>query len=249
MKRLGLILGCSALAMVLSGCGPLHKMVRSSAKEQKAGATASLPVYSGPKAQIAVADFEVRAGKATAQIGFGLREMLAAALVESGRFLAVEQSSLGAIIQEQESANAQTGQGDSGRHKDKPKAAEVVITATIVEFEPQASGGSAGIGGGGGVSSGMLGGLLGTDFSNKAHMALDIRVIDISTSEVLAANRIYGQASDTTGVFFGGSLGNRVLGSGLSAYVNTPMEKAMRVCVIEAARYIAQVIPVNYYKY
>jgi len=35
----------------------------------------------------------------------------------------------------------------------------------------------------------------------------------------------------------------------LGAYANTPMEKAIRICIIEAVRYIAQVIPANYYKY
>lgn len=249
MSRVGLILGCSILAIGLSGCGPLHKMVHPSAKAASAGAVTPFPVYSGPKARIALADFDVKAGKATLQIGSGLRAMLVTALVNSGCFLVAEQRSLSAIIQEQELTSSEASQGNTGQQKNKAKVAEVVITATIAEFEPQASGGSAGIGGGGGVSSGMLGGLLGTELNNKAHMVLDIRIVDISTSEVLAANRIYGQASDVTGVLPGGSLGSWGLGAGLSAYVNTPMEKAMRICIIEAARYISQAVPVNYYKY
>jgi curli biogenesis system outer membrane secretion channel CsgG len=84
---------------------------------------------------------------------------------------------------------------------------------------------------------------------NKAHMALDIRIIDASTSEILASTRVQGQASDVAGGFMTGFMGSWALGGGLSAYANTPMEKAIRVCIIEAVRYISQTIPANYYKY
>ncbi|MCX5703481.1 MAG: hypothetical protein NT066_03210 [Candidatus Omnitrophica bacterium] len=124
----------------------------------------------------------------------------------------------------------------------------LIITAAVTEFEPQASGGRAGVGGGGGVGSGILGGLLGAAL-NKAHMALDIRIVDASTSEVLIATRVQGQASDIAGGIMGGFLGSWGLGGGLSAYANTPMEKAIRVCIIEAVRYISQATPASYYKY
>jgi curli biogenesis system outer membrane secretion channel CsgG len=80
-------------------------------------------------------------------------------------------------------------------------------------------------------------------------MALDIRIVDTSTSEVLAATRVQGQASDVGGAIMTGFLGSFGLGGGLSMYSNTPMEKAIRVCIIEAVRYVAQVIPATYYKY
>jgi len=98
------------------------------------------------------------------------------------------------------------------------------------------------------VGSGVLGGLLGGAL-NKAHMALDIRIIDASSSEVLAATRVQGQASDIAGGIGLGFLGNWGLGAGLSGYANTPMEKAIRVCIIEAVRYISQTISADYYKY
>jgi curli biogenesis system outer membrane secretion channel CsgG len=93
-----------------------------------------------------------------------------------------------------------------------------------------------------------LGGLLGAAL-NKAHMALDLRIIDASTSEVLASTRVQGQASDVAGGLMMGFMGGWALGGGLGAYANTPMEKAIRVCIIEAVRYISQIIPVNYYRY
>jgi curli biogenesis system outer membrane secretion channel CsgG len=174
--------------------------------------------------------------------------MLVTALVNSNRFAVVERQVLNAVMQEQELSSSGAAQPGSGPQRGNIRTADLVVTAAVTEFEPQASGGRAGIGGGGGVGSGILGGLLGAAL-NKSHMALDLRIIDTSTSEVLAATRVQGQASDISGGFFGGFMGSFGLGGGLSGYANTPMEKAIRICIIEAVRYIAQVIPANYYKY
>jgi curli biogenesis system outer membrane secretion channel CsgG len=211
--------------------------------------TAALPSYSGPKARIAVADFDVKAAKATGEIGSGLREMLVTALINSSRFSVLERQALKAVMQEQElSASGAAGGGMGGPQRGKIKTADLIVTAAVTEFEPKASGGAAGIGGGGGVGGGILGGVLGGAL-NKAHMALDIRIVDTSTSEVLASTRVQGEASDVAGGIGIGFMGKWGLGAGLSGYANTPMEKAIRVCIIEAVRYISQVIPANYYKY
>lgn len=230
----------------LTGC---ETMSQPTAQVDNNAGVAPLPPYSGPKARVAVADFDVKAAKAHGEIGTGLREMLVTALINSNRFSVLERQALSAVMQEQElsaSGAAQTGAG--GPQRGKIKTADLIITAAVTEFEPQASGGAGGIGGGGSVGSGVLGGLLGATM-NKSHMALDIRIIDSSTSEVLAATRVQGQASDVSGAIMAGFLGSWGLGAGLSAYANTPMEKAIRVCIIEAVRYIAQAVPPTYYKY
>jgi len=248
MKKIlvGILLGYSVIALL--GCASLQQIMQPTAQVETTAGAPPLPPYSGPKARVAVADFEVKAAKATAEIGSGLREMLITALVNSNRFSVVERQALNAVMQEQELAVSGAAVQGAGPKRGQIKTADLIITAAVTEFEPQASGGQAGIGGGGGVGSGVLGGLLGAAL-NKAHMALDIRVVDASTSEVLAATRVQGQASDIAGAFMTGFLGSWALGGGLSAYANTPMEKAIRVCIIEAVRYISGVVPANYYKY
>ncbi len=232
------------LLISLAGCA-----TEPTAQVDNDAGVAPLPLYSGPKARVAVADFDVKAAKATGEIGSGLREMLVTALVNSSRFSVLERQQLGAVMQEQElSASGAAQQGAGGPQRGKIKTADIIITAAVTEFEPAASGGAAGIGGGGSVASGVLGGLLGAAM-NKAHMALDIRIVDTSTSEVLASTRVQGQASDVAGGFMAGFMGSWALGGGLGAYANTPMEKAIRICIIEAVRYLAQTIPPGYYKY
>lgn len=221
----------------LTGCASIHSILKPG-PAVTAGVEA-LPPYSGPKAKIVVADFDLKATKAGSDIGQGLRGLLVSALINSNRFLLVERQVAAALNQEQ---------GATAPQKEKSKNADLIITATVAEFEPQSSGGRAGIGGGGGVSSGALGGLLGSGV-NQARMALDIRIADASTSEVLSATKIQGQATDTFGSIMTSFFGGGVLSGGLSAYANTPMEKAIRVCMVESVRYISQTIPAAYYKY
>jgi curli biogenesis system outer membrane secretion channel CsgG len=248
MKKLYLFIFYGLLIIGLSGCATLEQLMQPTAQVDNTAGVASLPPYSGPRARIAVADFEVKAAKASGEIGSGLRDMMVTALVNSNRFRVVERQVLNAIMQEQELSASGAAQPDSGLKRGQIKTADLIITAAVTEFEPQASGGSGGIGGGGGVGSGILGGLLGASL-NKAQMALDLRVIDTSTSEVLAATRVQGQASDIAGGIMAGFFGSWALGAGLGAYANTPMEKAIRICIIEGVRYLSQTVPANYYKY
>ncbi len=188
---------------------------------------AAIASYTGPKARVVVADFVVMAPKASSDIGVGLREMFLTALTASNYFII-------------------TGQAEP--QKVKPPSEDLTISVAVADFEPQASGGSAGTGGGGGVNSGALGGLLGATL-NKAHIALDIRVTDAVTSEIVAAGKAQGQATDISGAVMAGSSSSWALGSNLFAYANTPMEKAIRISIFEAVRYITGSIPDKYNKY
>ncbi|MFH1339124.1 MAG: CsgG/HfaB family protein [Candidatus Omnitrophota bacterium] len=246
MKRLLWISGI--LIFILTGCASLQQIMQPTAQVEPTAGTQALPPYSGPRARIAVADFEVKAAKASGEIGSGLREMLITTLINSNRFSVVERQALEAVMKEQELSASGAADQSAKVERGKIRTADLIVTAAVTEFEPQASGGRAGVGGGGGVGSGVLGGLLGGAL-NKAHLALDIRVIDTSTSEIIAATRVQGQASDISGAIMAGFLGSWGLGGGLSAYANTPMEKAIRICIIEAVKYVAQTTPANYYKY
>ncbi|MCX5714549.1 MAG: hypothetical protein NT033_07055 [Candidatus Omnitrophica bacterium] len=220
MHRGLVIVTICLLIGVLEGCARLRPSGRN---ESGVSPTA----YSGPKARVEVADFTVTASKASQKIGLGLKEMFLAALSSGNHFKILEPESF---------------------QKTKEPAADLIVSVTVSDFEPQASGGSAGTGGGGGVNSGVLGGLLGVTL-NKAHIALDIRVTDAATSQIVAAGRVQGQATDISGAVMAGSSSNWALGSNLFAYANTPMEKAIRICIFEAMRYITGSIPGKYNKY
>ncbi len=173
-------------------------------KKGKGSISGQEQAYSGPKAKITLTSVEIKSPKAVPVIGSSFLDKLTNALKESNRFLFVEP---------QVSTDTQA----------KGPGPDLIIATVITEFEPQVSGGSAGSGGGGSAAGAILGGLLGTPLTN-AHIAVEIRIVNTSTSEVLSSTLVKGQSSEG-------------------------MEQAMRGCVIEAARYISQAIPANYYKY
>ena len=242
MKKISARICSVILALGMAGCA---SMSQPSAQVDNNAGTMPLPPYSGPKARIAVADFDIKAANARRWIGTGLREMLITSLVNSNRFSVVERQELKAAMQEQELAASGAAQA-GGPRRGNIKTADLIITAAVTEFEPHSVGGNAGIVGGYSLGGALIGGIIAGSM-NKVHMALDIRVIDASTSEILSAARVQGKASDFAGGFGIALFGEGVLAPGLGGYSNTPMEKAIRVCIIEAVKYLARTVPANYF--
>jgi len=239
MRKIILFFCLGFFIFALQGCAFLKSITPFGKKPAIQG----LPSYAGPKARIAVLDCEVIAAKSTNEVGAALRSMLVNALTSSNRFIVVPHQAAGS----QPGQHTSFAGSDAGEHdKSKP---DLIIGLSLVEFEPQASGGRSGIGGGGGEGSGAVGGLLGASL-NKAHLALDIHMIDAASSQdITQIMHLKGQASDLGGESAGASILTPELDKGLSAYAHTPMEKAIRLCIIEAVRYISSAVPAQYYKY
>ena len=82
---------------------------------------------------------------------------------------------------------------------------------------------------------------------NKSTMAMDIRIVDAATTEVLAATRVEGVAKDINiGAALGALTGGGNLSGSLGGYAKTPMEKAIRSCIYEATKYIIENTPAEY---
>lgn len=125
--------------------------------------------------------------------------------------------------------------------------ADLVISAQVNEFVPESSGGKSGMGGGGSSSSGFMGGLLGPPLS-KANMQLGLRIIDHTNSKVISGKDIQSQAAQSPGKKTKVPRGI-VFKPGISVYAGAPMGKVIYDCLIESTRYIAQNVPLEYYKY
>lgn len=258
MKKKLFFLIIGLLSVNLIGCQAIHRLTSPLGQKGSGDVhTELLPSYSGLKSSITVADFDVNASKAGSKMGAGLRDMLVWLLKESNRFLLTERNEIKTdnelkevSPQKQDSVMPEPAVPEIPQlQKDNAKKpADLIITAEVISFEPQVSGGSDGVGGGGGSASGVLGGLLGSTL-NKAYIALDIRIVDAATSEVLTTTRIQGQAADTDVAGASKFFDNWNFGRGLEDYSDTPMEKAIRICLVETVRYIAEAVPASYYKY
>lgn len=124
--------------------------------------------------------------------------------------------------------------------------ADLIISIAVIEFIPESSGGKNGLAGGGSSASSFMGGLLGEVLS-KANMQLSLRIVDRASSNVLSSQDIQSQAVENPGKKIK-TPHDKVFKAGLSEYAGKPMGKVIYDCLVEAGRYIAQNVPLNYYK-
>lgn len=207
--------------------------------------------YDGPKARLAVGDFRdltagggmsnymlERYGIAWKEIGEGMRDMLSTALFNTNRFIVLEREKLEEVLKEQDL-------GASGRVKKGTEApigeiygADLIIMGNLTEF----SGGTEGSKGDIEIMGVRVDG--GAD---KAHIALDIRIVDAKTSQIVAATSVEGSAS-SLGLEGSIDLGGN-LPISLGRMSKTPTEKAIRICIQKAVEQLVSIIPKAYYRH
>jgi len=237
----------AALAIALAGCESLFEpqaTVTGGLNSPTIAQAQAVP-YNGPRARIAVVSFDQKAAKGYGRVGDGLADMLATELVNTNRFIVLERQELGAVMAEQDLARSGRVSAATGAPTGQIEGAELLVTGAVTAFEPNYQGGSLG----GILLSRRHPGGLGAGLK-QAYIAIDMRIIDARTSRIVAATTVEGRATDIAGSI-GGVIGggSSRLGIGLGAFRNTPMEKAVRVCLAKAVQFIVSRTPPQYYHY
>lgn len=203
--------------------------------------------YNGPKARIAVARFTDKSNNRhwwRKEIGDGMADQLTTALVKTNKFIVLERQALDAVLSEQDLALSGRVSAHTGAAYGEIEGAELVIVAAVTEFDD----GNSGVSAGGGsfvnnVFSSVSAGLSGT------HMAIDLRLIDTRTSRILAVTTVEGGSTDFDITGAATSFGSSILGTNLSAWSNTPKEKALREVIEKAVEFLNAQVPDTYYRY
>ncbi len=247
MKRyLGIWL-LAGLVVVLFACAPTAEVTSGTGGPSIGQAQAEY--YNGPKARIAVARFDVKAAKArdiygySAKIGDGLAEMLTTELFNTNRYIVLERQQLQDILKEQDLGASGRVRPNTAAPIGQVEGAEILVYGAVTAFEPNYRGG-----GGGLVIPGLPVGLGGG--VKQAYMAIDLRLVDTRTSRILAATSVEGKSTDF-GAIFGAAIGGgrTRMPFGLGGWKNTPMEKAIRVCIKRAVDFIVSRTPPQYFHY
>lgn len=245
-----------AALMISGGCTGTGNYVTTFAPEKEPPRTLNMN-YAGPRANIAVGDFTVKARGATNFIGDGLREMLETALFESQRFNVLDRLDPKGLTAEQMLSYSKMAKEGSKKLGRQMEVAELMIYGTVSEFEAEASG--AGFSSelsstwdSASVKAGSV------DLSGKnAHMAIDVRVVDTASGRVVAARRIAGSAASwqaTVGANVESTIPTEGLKhkiqtpASLGVFQNTPMELAIRDCIYRSVIYAISAVPTPYFR-
>lgn len=195
----------------------------------------SLSWAEGLKKIVSVMEFENKAAKSQwtksfgeFDLGKGMADQLTDSLIQSGQFIVMERQDLGDVLAEQDLAASGRTQKSNSARRGKLTSAQILVKGVITELEVTASGGSTGFSFGG-ISIGSK--------KQVVHVALIIRLIDTTTSEVIDSQRVEGSA-ESGGIDFGLSLMGANFGT--DSYKKTPIGKAIQMAMDDAVEYTAK---------
>ncbi|MCD6250525.1 MAG: OmpA family protein [candidate division Zixibacteria bacterium] len=202
--------------------------------------------YQGDKARIMVGTFKSKASDCDYGMAAAIGEMLSTALVNTDKFVVLaSHEEVGELAEEIEFAQSEYAEAGQGPDKGLMESADLLVTGAITSFEPNASGGG-----------GMLGGLKKKAFgsvgvsSNKAKIAMELKLIDIRTRRILKSKTIKAESKQWSADMTGGGWTEDISMDGaLGVYSNEPMEEAIRAVLAKAVERIAKEVPKEYYRY
>lgn len=186
------------------------------------------PAYTGPKKRIAVTKFEnkVTGVYGNWRLGDGFSEMLTTELMKTGQFVVVERQALQDVLGEQELGQSGVVRKETAAKVGQVLGAQIIVRGVVSEFTLNESGGGGGIG----IAGFRIGGK-----SSNAHVAVDIRLVDTTTGQVLQSHNAVGKA-ESSGVSVGVARGD--VDFGADAFKNTPLGQATRQAIRDAVQFI-----------
>lgn len=186
--------------------------------------------YKGIKHAIGVVDFDNQSGwSGQWKIGYNLSIMLESALQDTDRFVLVDRQNLGDVILEQDLATSgRTAQAKGVAQTGKLRPAKYIATGAVTEIDESTSGRDGGfsfrgirVGGG----------------HEQAQVSVIVKLIDSTTGEIVAQERVVGRAGKT-GLTVGLTRGG--FNTDLGGFEKTPLGEAAQDCINQAAQFIAK---------
>ncbi|MDD2764418.1 MAG: CsgG/HfaB family protein [Opitutaceae bacterium] len=189
-----------------------------------------MPEYKGVKHALGVVDFENQNGFfPESDLSQNFRLMLESALFATNRFVLLEREKLDTVMQEQDlQASGRAAKAANVAQTGKLRSAHYLATGKIIEAATNTSGD----GGGLNIKGIHLGGS-----SAKSHVVVVVKLVDTTSGQVVAEERIRGEAGKTS-LKLGYSGGN--VGGSLSSFAKTPLGEAAQDCINRAVKFIAE---------
>ncbi len=228
MKRSLLLL--VSLMLVFSSTPSRALWGKAETKTESGNADLKLGTYKGLKHAIGCKEFENEAGwRGEWDLGRNLTTMLESALYDSGRFIIVEREKLKDVIAEQDLiTSGRAAKAKNVAQTGLIRPARYIAAGAITEVSHNQSGGGAGV---------NIGGFRIGGSRSEAQIALIVKLVDTTTGEIVAKERIVGKAG-ATGLNVGLTSGS--VGVDLGGFKKTPIGQAAQDCINQAAAFIAK---------
>jgi curli biogenesis system outer membrane secretion channel CsgG len=158
--------------------------------------------------------------------GSELQDMLIAELAATGSFSILERKELDSVISELKLGESGLVDAKTKNKLGKLKGAKYLIAGTVSSFELNTSGSDAGVS------------FMGFNVGGKketAYLAVDVKLLDVETGEVVEARTIEANSSGGGLKVSGSILG---LSGGVGKSDKTPTGKAIRACVVMISDYL-----------
>lgn len=230
MKNVSIVLTGLFFAATFTGCTQTLGQFTGKTPTEQANADMGLGEYKGLKHAVGVKGFDNEAGwSGSWDLGDNLAIMLESALFDTGRFVLVEREKLTDVIAEQDlAASGRTAKAKKVAQTGVIRSARYIATGAVTTVEDAASGG------GGGVSVGGFRVGLG---GSKAQVTIIAKLIDTSTGEIVAKQRITGKPGGiSASIGYSGS----GFGADLGGFTKTPLGEAAQDAINQAAKFFAQ---------
>jgi curli biogenesis system outer membrane secretion channel CsgG len=172
-----------------------------------------------------------------------LADALSNELTSTGKFTVVERQKLGAVISEQELAELGLVRKETAAEKGNLTGAKYIILGKVTSYEEGVYNESSGENTG--INLGIISfGNTSNNAKQQAYVAIDLRVVDSTTGEVVYARSIEGRAEDESE---GSSSNVGILGIFNTGNKNqktnkAPVGKALRAALIEITDYLGCVM-------
>lgn len=193
-----------------------------------ASASSSAPTVVPPttplQVSIAIGGFACKASRCTSDLGNGLADALATALLETGKFSLLERENLAGTTTE----NFFNGTNPTAQYE----GADVVVFGSITNLDVDGQGG------------GLC--VFGVCFGGKESVVgADLRIVDVKTSRVISGTHVEGKSSSSG---FSMNLGNLLPGLTLNGNQSSSVQAALNDMLKKAVDQLLQRIPSNYYR-
>lgn len=197
-----------------------------------AGAPSIAQNATAPRPRIAVMDFDYATVQTSTSalfgtnvdVGKGIADLLVTDLVKDGSYRVIERKELDKLLAEQNFSNSNRADPNSAAKIGKVLGVDAILVGSITEFGNETK--KTNLGGMGGGWGGMGIGGIGHSKSN-ANVAIDARLINVDTGEILAVAEGKGQSSRSSTSLLGGGSNWHGFGGGAADFGSSDFQQTI----------------------